>query len=52
MYDFIVLQTKICDIERPFKCSYSGQCLRNSKLCDGYNDCTDGSDEDVNFCKV
>lgn len=32
-----------------FQC-LSGECIANSKLCDGTNDCKDESDEDQDIC--
>lgn len=48
----MLLQTKPCGPDRPFKCKSTGQCIINSATCNRYHDCADGSDEDINFCKV
>lgn len=43
---------QICEKDE-FKCKdNSGQCIQNTLLCDKKNECNDGSDEEVNFCKV
>lgn len=49
---YFVLQTRPCEPGRPLKCNSTGQCLIDYLACNGYDDCTDGSDEDVHFCKV
>lgn len=43
---------KPCGPDRPLKCNSTGQCIIRSAACNRYEDCADGSDEDVNFCKV
>lgn len=48
----IAPQARPCEPDRPFKCTTTGQCIANTLMCNGYEDCTDGSDEDVNICKV
>lgn len=36
-----------------FRCkNNSGQCIPRQFVCDGTNLCADGSDEDLNMCKV
>lgn len=52
LFYYITLQAKPCEPDRPFKCITTGQCIANAIVCNGYEDCTDGSDEDVNICKV
>lgn len=46
-----MLQARQCGPDRPFKCNSTGQCMINSVVCNGYEDCTDGSDENINLCK-
>lgn len=48
----ILLQMKPCGPDRPFKCNSTGLCIIRSAACNRYEDCADGSDEDVKFCKV
>lgn len=33
------------------RCPTSGACVKKEWLCDGYNDCPDGDDEDSSLCK-
>lgn len=35
-----------------FKCIYYFNCINNSKLCDGFFDCYDYFDEDVEKCDL
>ena len=39
-----------CPAEKPFQCSNGPQCISKSRLCDGYKNCADGSDETVTQC--
>lgn len=48
----VLLQMRQCGPDRPLKCNSTGQCIIRSTACNRYDDCADGSDEDVNFCKV
>ena len=40
---------KECD-ENSWKCTGENKCVKLSKLCDGKNDCFDGSDESYDLC--
>lgn len=37
--------------DKKFKC-LSGRCISHLWICDGENDCPDGSDENHTMCKV
>ena len=34
---------------KPYRCVDSGECIPDSKVCDGKNDCQDGSDENLDL---
>ena len=35
-----------CPYDEDFRCKKTGLCIRANLLCDGYNHCADGSDEE------
>lgn len=41
--------TRTCK-ETEFQCITDGACIENYKFCNGYNDCTDHSDEAYDVC--
>lgn len=38
-------------IDKQHKCADGLQCIAEHRLCDGYEHCTDRSDEDPDFCR-
>ena len=49
--DIIVCPTSDCDTDTHFLCRDNRTCIHNSLLCDGHEQCLDGSDEDE-YCSV
>ena len=45
----VVTELQSCPLDM-FKCSGSNYCIDFYLLCDGYNDCPDGSDEFLTAC--
>ena len=38
-------ESKICDADE-FQCRNINKCIDDRRICDGYNDCGNGSDEE------
>lgn len=48
----ILMQARTCK-DNEFKCkNRSGRCILKFNVCNGKQDCGDGSDEDTSMCKV
>lgn len=47
LHDFCIIQNYFVI----YRCPTSGACVKKEWLCDGYNDCPDGDDEDSLLCK-
>ncbi|KFD52531.1 hypothetical protein M513_06565 [Trichuris suis] len=39
-----------CDPNEAFRCNRTGACIERNKICDGHDDCLDGSDENPELC--
>ena len=37
-----------CPYYGGFRCTYGGSCIRGEYVCNGYENCLDGSDEGMN----
>ena len=45
---YTVLDNKPCSYAGDFRCAYNGYCIRSRYVCNGYENCLDGSDEGMN----
>ena len=47
---FVILDDYPC-LTSQFKCKDDGKCVNDIFVCDGRNDCGDGSDEEKKLCE-
>ena len=45
LFNSVLLPTADCDSSSQFRCPMTRECLDMGQLCDGNNDCEDGTDE-------
>ena len=43
---FLCIALRICSVPGDVKCRDNGSCIHYDKICNGINDCMDGSDEE------